>query len=621
MTKNIVVYNPARFSSEIWLPTFWSEAKTYYELNGQCVNQWNWVPCYADTHADNIDRVKQYLIQNPPDIFAVSLYVWNYIIAHQVAKWVKEQWPKCVIITGGPHQYFKYDLDWFKKHPWIDASLPGECYGELCLSQILDNYNNGEIDFDKVSDICYPLGQSKLPTYSKNTSTIIEKKKFRYDYPLFALQETYITDFVNYCQREYPESKILAVLETTRGCPYGCTYCDWGGGISTAVIKKSIETVKQDIDLLCSYPLSYLYIADANFGIFKERDVEVMKHIVDTRVKTKNYITLGYGGWAKTENKLSYVKELITLDVTNNLSNSKEIKISMQSLDADVLHNIDRKNIPLDKQLEILEPLSNKNKLPLYVEMIMGLPGLTLDKFYWELDELAKRNLSAMWFEWILLPETPAYDPAYRSHFGIKTVNKTNGWAWYEPGGDRPVVIASNDYSSENYLEMLLASGIYDAVMQGGFYKDSVLWISENKNIQLGQIIREFLYQCPPPQDLIDHWNDILLDPNKQCTIELYNHNVYLRWYYVIRNFFEPDTYEKQFSSFLKRKYNCNIQNDAELTVNINTFGTRTLSKDYFWQNKEDDPWEFILKNFLGYHNSGNILRAKPRLRFWKKTV
>ena len=37
------------------------------------------------------------------------------------------------------------------------------------------------------------------------------------------------------------------VLETTRGCPYKCVFCEWGGGINTKIYKKDVSIVKRDV--------------------------------------------------------------------------------------------------------------------------------------------------------------------------------------------------------------------------------------------------------------------------------------------------------------------------------------------------------------------------------------
>ena len=114
-----------------------------YEKYGARVNEWQWVPCYADVYsAEYEEKIYEILEKNPPDVFAISLYVWNYSLAHKIAAWVRNTFPQCIIISGGPHQYFKHDLNWFKEHWYLDASSPGDCYGELCFKEILDNYDD-----------------------------------------------------------------------------------------------------------------------------------------------------------------------------------------------------------------------------------------------------------------------------------------------------------------------------------------------------------------------------------------------------------------------------------------------------------------------------------------------
>jgi hypothetical protein len=99
--KNIVICNFPRFSSEIWLPALWVQAKTYYEQYGQHKHEWNWHPCYVDCYsAEHVTEIKEELIKANPDVFAISLYVWNYRLAHDIARWVKETFPKCIVVSG-----------------------------------------------------------------------------------------------------------------------------------------------------------------------------------------------------------------------------------------------------------------------------------------------------------------------------------------------------------------------------------------------------------------------------------------------------------------------------------------------------------------------------------------
>lgn len=604
--QNVVIYNPSRFDNEAWLPALWSQAKTYYERHGIKKDQWNWVPCYADIYSTNLDRVQQFLLNNPPDVFAISLYVWNYSIAHEVAQWVKQQWPKCFILSGGPHQYFKHSVDWFVQHPYIDASLPGECYGEQCFLELLDNLNHGNIDFDLVTDLCYPQGRTRLPTHSIRRSNRISKKNFDYNWPSFADQRTHIEDYISYAKSLNSKTKLLAILETTRGCPYGCTYCDWGGGIATTVVKKDLEIVKQDIDFLAPLGLEYLYIADANFGIFGERDVAIAQYLADVQHSQPlpRPIKLGYGGFAKTENKIDYIRQIATIDVENELSSANEIKISMQSLDHEVLDNIDRKNISLEKQLEIFQPLSRRKRWPLYVEMILGLPGMTLEKFYQELSVLGQHNLSVLWFEWLLLPETPASNPEYIEKYQLTTVKKTQGWSTPQQGSEHHVVIESHSYSRRDYLEMLLATSWYHAIVRGGLFERSIQHIT--KSHTLGTIIKTLIDQHGIPDTVITQWNQILENPDRPCQLFYGDHAIYPGYWAIAESYFNTDAFLKQIGSILATKFRCPsrlIAQDISSTV-----------------TSQDITWVEIHSNFALYKNSGHIL-TKHSVLTWLKNI
>ena len=136
MVKNVYILSLTGWND--FIPVLWPSAKTYYELHGKYPDKYNWILPTAEVHLD-LDRIKQEISKVPPDIFGVSLYVWNYEKSLALCKWVKETWPDCLVITGGPHQYFKHHPDWFEKHWFIDASLPSDVYGEIAITDLLDN--------------------------------------------------------------------------------------------------------------------------------------------------------------------------------------------------------------------------------------------------------------------------------------------------------------------------------------------------------------------------------------------------------------------------------------------------------------------------------------------------
>lgn len=549
--KTIVLCNFPRFSSEIWLPILWAQAKTYYEKYGEKKEEWIWYPCSLDLYGSGHEEsIKDELIKAQPDIFAISLYVWNYRLAHDIARWVKEKWPNCLVITGGPHQYLKHDLDWFKKHPYIDASLPGDSYGERPIKEMLDIYDDGKINWNQVTDIAYPSGKSKMISYSKKKMSRSDKKDYEFNWSGFTEQYKHLKAFERRQKEEFPESMLLSVLETTRGCPYGCTYCDWGGGIATTVIQRDVNVVKRDIDSLCKFDLTYLYLADANFGIFGDRDVEIIEYLIEQKQRADAEFKVGYGGFAKTENRIHHIKRILEADIENDLSNNKEIKLSLQTLDQEILDNIDRKNIDLDKQLEVFRPMAKDTHLPLYVEIIMGLPGMTLDKFYHELDVFGNEDLSIQWFEWILLPEAPSYSREYREEWQITTTSKTNGWSYPDSHAQHEIVIGTRTYTINDYLEMLLATGMYDLIIQGGFFKRSI----RHSGVGLGVLIRKFVTEYMRSSDITDQWVDILERADRDCSVNVNGSSIYIGHYFPALAFTDQ-TFSDLFANWLYQEF------------------------------------------------------------------
>src|SRR6185503_10105650 len=68
-----------------------------------------------------------------------------------------------------------------------------------------------------------------------------------------------------------------AVLETNRGCPFACTFCDWGQATQSRVHELPFDRVAAELDWVARSGLGYLYIVDANFGI-RPRDIEIIRH-------------------------------------------------------------------------------------------------------------------------------------------------------------------------------------------------------------------------------------------------------------------------------------------------------------------------------------------------------
>ena len=128
-------------------------------------------------------------------------------------------------------------------------------------------------------------------------------------------------------------------IETNRGCPYGCTFCDWGSATLSRVRKFSMERISGELEWIASRGLDSVFIADANFGMFK-RDLDVARLFAELK-RTHGFPRSVMATWAKntTKHSLPIIAELRSAGI------EAEVVMSFQTVDEPTLKIIDRKNL------------------------------------------------------------------------------------------------------------------------------------------------------------------------------------------------------------------------------------------------------------------------------------
>lgn len=482
MKKNIILLNKSD-STELYYPLLWASSKTYYEKNGLHPDKFNW-PLPSGDYLESDEEIISWIRSNPPSFFGISLYMWNFGRAMRIAQIVRNEFPDCIIVTGGPQQYFKHNNKWFFDHNYLNASLPGDEYGERTIADILDQLAIGStVDWNSVNGVVYP---------SKNKKTILNSKKqnhkntFKWEYSPYYSQLDQLLNWkklVNDYKLHNPVhwKYIDLKIETTRGCPYGCTYCDWGGGINSKVIAKSVEYVEQDILAIGQLKARFVYLCDANFGILGQRDIDVVNLFAKYKKKTNYPAVLHMGGFAKTKKALGTIKEIISIMAENQLDFFKAYKVSVQSLDKTVMSNVDRVDIPFDSYVELANYMLTNYGYKPHSELILGLPGQTINNFYSEMSQVLEHNFVPQYYSWILLPEAPAYSRDYREKFKLMSVTKTGATAsTITTNFDQQLVQTNNSnaayeivketysYSEDNYIEMAIMSSLITGLYYAG---------------------------------------------------------------------------------------------------------------------------------------------------------
>ena len=214
-----------------------------------------------------------------------------------------------------------------------------------------------------------------------------------------------------------PDQKWIALWETNRGCPFSCSFCDWGSSTQSRVFQFEINRLKQEAEWFAEKKIDFVFCCDANFGILP-RDVDLAQYVADVKKKSGFPTALSVQN-TKNATERAYLVQKILSD--NGLN--KGVTLSMQSVDKTTLKNIKRENISLETYSE-LQRRFTRDKVETYSDLILGLPGETYQSFKAGIAAVIEsgQHNRIQFNDCSILPNAEMGDPEYQKKHGIVTI-------------------------------------------------------------------------------------------------------------------------------------------------------------------------------------------------------
>ncbi len=337
------------------------------------------------------------------DVAAFSVYVWNFRLSLEIARRLKERRPDMVIVFGGPH--VPDDTEPFlRDHSFVDVAANGE--GEQTFLELLESLPGRQWSHIAGLSFLGPDG-GFVQTPRRPRLTNMD------DVPSPFLDGTFAPLIA-----ANPNDAWIGLWETNRGCPFQCTYCDWGSATAAKLNKVGIDRLKAEVDWFARHKIEFIFCCDANFGILP-RDVELAEWMARSKQETGYPVALSVQN-TKNATERAYRTQKILSDAGLN----KGVAISMQSLDSGTLKNIKRDNISLDSFLE-LQRRFTRDKVETFSDIIIGLPGETYDTFANGIDALISsgQHNRVQFNNLSILPNAEMANPDYIRSHGLVTVD------------------------------------------------------------------------------------------------------------------------------------------------------------------------------------------------------
>ncbi len=287
---------------------------------------------------DNTDNIIASIYKERADVIAFSCYIWNIEKVLYIAESIKQVNKNVKIILGG-HEVSYDSADILKENPAVDFIIRGE--GEKPMKYLLSAFNNGE-DVKDIPSLTYRNGEKVIENPLCEAGSL-DEYEFCYDESI----------------RDY-KGKII-YYESSRGCPYRCSYCL--SGRSGKVDFLNIERVKKELLFFIENRVPLVKFVDRTFNADKVRAREIFKFIIENSKHTKFHFELA--GNLIDDETLAILKKAPEGVI--------QFEIGVQSTNPKTLQEIGR-NIPLSAISESINRLVEIGTIHIHLDLIAGLP-------------------------------------------------------------------------------------------------------------------------------------------------------------------------------------------------------------------------------------------------------
>jgi radical SAM superfamily enzyme YgiQ (UPF0313 family) len=351
------------------------------------------------------DDLRDAIRDRPPHILGCSNYTWNSNLSYHFCSWVKSIDPNVLTVFGGTNYPFDAEnqSEFLKRRPALDVHIyyEGEQAFVNIVRRVLSKSSYSAI-FEAPIDGCQFIDPA--------TGEFVEGESLPRIRDLDSIPSPYVAGILD----KFFERRLTPFVETARGCPFTCNFCNAYHGYFTKVNLFSDEYVREELlyvaERASSHGLWHLTMADNNFGMIPrdEQTAQLLGSLQQSHGWPR-FVSIWTGKNAKER----------VIDVTRLLGNTLSISMSVQSMDEEVLENVGRRNIKLDDYRKIADELNEAGR-PQHAEVIMPLPGETLESHIRGLNELLDSNVSRVLSHQLQLLHGTPYkdDPGYRERFG-----------------------------------------------------------------------------------------------------------------------------------------------------------------------------------------------------------
>ena len=292
-----------------------------------------------DINQRAIDIVEVLLARNPK-IIGIGVYIWNAALSTEVVSTLKRVRPDIILVLGGPEVSFETE--------------------QQAIVQQADYVITGEADF-KFADVCQQLLRGDRAAEKIIPAALPDLNKLLLPYDL-------------YDERDVAHRIIY--VEASRGCPFTCEFCL--SSLDVPVRQIPLEPLLENLLVLLDRGVKQFKFVDRTFNLNLPVSRTILEFFLD-RYRPGLFLH-----FEMIPDRLpDGLREIIAKFPPGAL----QFEVGIQTFNEEVSNRIKRRQSS-QKLAENFEFLRGSTGVHIHADLIVGLPGETLESFARGFDQL-----------------------------------------------------------------------------------------------------------------------------------------------------------------------------------------------------------------------------------------
>lgn len=293
-----------------------------------------------DRPVDALEKI----LQHDPQIVGLSVYIWNATACLEIARLLKRVAPQVTLVVGGPEVTYEYEQqELFQICDYLVTHEGEVAFRELCRS-LLD----GQPPQAKIQ----PGGQPDL-------------QNLQLPYRLYS---------------DHDLQHRVVYVEASRGCPFRCEFCL--SSLDRGVRYFPLDALLKELQGLLDRGARQFKFIDRTFNLRLEVSQQLLQFFLERYEE---------GLFVHFEMVPDRFPEELRQLVARFPAGAIQFEIGIQTFDEEVQKRISRRQ-DVAKLEENLQFLRQNTGVHIHADLIVGLPGETLEQFARGFDRLVGLN-------------------------------------------------------------------------------------------------------------------------------------------------------------------------------------------------------------------------------------